>query len=307
MDNIFDVIIIGGGPAGYTAALYAARSQMSTLIIEMMSAGGQMALSAFIENYPGFEDGIDGFDLGMKMQNQATKVGAKTVNEEVVGFDFSQSIKTVTTNKTTYHSKTVIIATGASATRLNVEGEETFLGKGVAYCALCDGMFYRGKDVVVIGGGNSAAHDATYLSNLCNSVTMIHRRDQLRASREYLFPLEKATNLNIEYNTKPVKIIGDSKVNGIVVEDTITGEQRIINADGIFVSIGRTPNATLFKDVIELDSRGYIVADESCTTNVEGVFVAGDVRTKHVRQVTTAVSDGAIAATKALEYISQQV
>lgn len=306
MDNIFDVIIIGGGPAGYTAALYAARSQMSTLIIEMMSAGGQMALSAFIENYPGFEDGIDGFDLGMKMQNQATKAGAKTANEEVVGFDFSQSIKTVTTNKATYHAKTVIIATGASATRLNVEGEEAFLGKGVAYCALCDGMFYRGKDVVVIGGGNSAAHDATYLSNVCNSVTMIHRRDQLRASREYLFPLEKATNLNIEYNTKPVKIIGDSKVSGIVVEDTITGEQRTINADGVFVSIGRTPNTTLFKDVIELDSRGYIVADESCTTNVEGVFVAGDVRTKHVRQVTTAVSDGAIAATKALEYISQQ-
>ncbi len=303
MTTNYDVIIIGGGPAGYTAALYAARSQMSTLVIEKMSAGGQMALSAFIENYPGFEEGIDGFELGMKMQAQATNSGAITVNQEVKRVELSGKDKIVETNKQSYTTKTVIVATGAEATHLNIPGENEYLGKGVAYCALCDGMFYKGKDVVVIGGGNSAAHDATYLATLANSVTLIHRRDQLRASKEYLAPLSKASNLKIEYNTKPVEILGETKVNGIIVEDSITGEKRSLKADGVFVSIGRSPITDLFKGQLHMDAKGYIIADESCTTNIEGVFVAGDVRTKLVRQVVCAVSDGAIAATQALNYI----
>ena len=242
----------------------------------------------------------------MKMQAQATKAGAKTVNQVVVDANFDGDIKTITTNKESFHTKSVIIATGADATHLNITGENEFLGKGVAYCALCDGMFYRGKEVVVIGGGNSACHDATYLATLASKVTLIHRRDTLRASKEYLTPLAKFDNLQIQYNTKPVEVIGESKVSGLMVEDSITGKKRLINADGVFVSIGRSPNTSLFNGKVDIDAKGYIIADESCQTSVDGVFVAGDVRTKLVRQVVCAVSDGAIAATQALSYIQSK-
>lgn len=300
---IYDVIIIGGGPAGYTAALYAARSHLNTLVIEKLSAGGQMALSSWIENYPGFDEGIDGFELGMKMQNQAEKYGATTVLEEVKTIEDHGSTKLVHTTSSTYTAKSIIIATGASAAKMNIPGESQFTGKGVAYCALCDGHFFKGKDVVVIGGGNSAVHDATYLDGLCHSVTLIHRRDQLRASPEYLLPMKKANHLSIRYNTVVDEIIGEKRVSGVRLHDVNTNDSMVIPCDGVFISIGRTPDTAFVKGLLDLDSKGYIKADESCKTNIPGIFVAGDTRTKTVRQITTAVGDGAIAATNALSYI----
>ena len=300
---IYDVIVIGAGPAGCTAALYASRSKLNTLIIEKLSAGGQMALSSQIDNYPGFDEGIDGFDLGMKMQMQAEKYGATTVLEEVKSIEDQGSTKVVHTNGNTYTTKAIIIATGASAAKMNIPGETTYTGKGVAYCALCDGHFFKGKNVVVIGGGNSAIHDATYLDGLCQSVTLIHRRDQLRASPEYLDALHQAKHLNIRYDTVVDEIIGDQHVNAIKIHDVKTNVSMVLPCEGVFISIGRIPDTGFVKGLVDMDQKGYIVADESCRTNIPGIFVAGDTRTKMVRQIVTAVADGAIAATNALAYI----
>ena len=300
---IYDVIIIGGGPAGYSAALYAARSRLNTMVIEKLSAGGQMALSSWIENYPGFDEGIDGFDLGMKMQNQAEKYGATTILDEVTSIINHGSTKQVETTNTTYQTKSIIIATGASAAKMHIKGEAEFTGKGVAYCALCDGHFFKGKHVVVIGGGNSAVHDATYLDGLCHDVTLIHRRDTLRASPEYLDAMNKAGHLTIRYNMVVEEILGDTTVNGVKLRNVLTNETMVQSCDGVFISIGRKPDTDFVKGLITMDEKGYIIADESCKTNIPGIFVAGDTRTKQVRQITTAVSDGAIAATNALSYI----
>lgn len=304
MDKLYDVIIIGGGPAGYTAALYAARAGLSTLVLEKMAVGGQMALTGDIDNYPGFEEGVDGFTLGMKMQQSAERFGAKTEYDEVLAVDFSQKIKQIKTLMGEYSAKTVIVATGANPKTLGLENEATLTGRGVHYCAHCDGRFYKDKTVAVIGGGNSAVSDALYLSNLVKKVYLIHRRDTLRATNIYKAPLEKAENIEFLWNTALTGIVFDQKIIGAEIKNLKTNEINGLAVDGIFISIGRSPASELFKDILNIDEYGYIIADETTKTNIDGVYAIGDVRTKPLRQVVTAVGDGATAVHFAEEYIA---
>lgn len=305
MQPIYDIIIIGGGPAGYSAALYSARAGFDTLLIEKMSAGGQLALTDVIENYPGFEEGIDGFTLGMKMQQTAERFGARTEYGEVKSVDFSKEIKSVNTETAEYRSRAVIIATGADPRPLGLAEEQTFLGKGVHYCAHCDGRFYKDKTVAVVGGGNSAVSDALYLSRLAQKVYLIHRRDTLRATKIYHDPLLNTKNVEFLWNSKVSEIIAETRVNGIKVQNVKTDEINTVSVDGLFVSIGRSPCTDVFKGKVALDDFGYIIADETCKTDIPGVFAVGDVRTKALRQVVTAVSDGATAVHFAEQYIEK--
>lgn len=305
MKHIYDMIIIGGGPAGYTAALYAGRAGLDTVLLERMSPGGQMALTGDIENYPGFEDGIDGFTLGMKMQKGAESFGAKTEYAEVTSVDFSDKIKKVETTDKTYLGKTVVISTGANPRELGIKGEQELTGKGVHYCAHCDGRFYKDKTVVVAGGGNSAAADALYLSRLAKKVYLVHRRDTLRATKIYHQPLLNAENVEFIWNSKVVDFIADDRLTGVRIKEVNTGEITELSCDGVFVSIGRRPATEFLSSSVRLDDKGYIVADESTKTNIDGVYAVGDVRTKALRQVVTAVADGAVAAYNAEEYLSE--
>ncbi len=303
MEHIFDTIIIGGGPAGYTAALYAARAGLDTVIIERMSIGGQMTLTGDIENYPGFDEGIDGITLGMKMQNGAERFGAKTIYDEVQRVDLSGKIKKIETLGGKYFAKTVIIAVGANPKELGLENETKFIGKGVHYCAHCDGRFYKGKTVAVIGGGNSAAADALYLSRLVEKVYLIHRRDTLRATKIYHEPLLKTENIEFLWNSTAHELVGENKLSSLKINTK--GELRDLTVDGIFVSIGRRPATEFLNGILPIDEHGYIIAGEDTKTSTPGVFVAGDVRTKMLRQVVTAVSDGAVAAHYAEEYLAK--
>lgn len=305
MEHIYDMIIIGGGPAGYTAALYAARAGLEVAVIEKMSIGGQMALTDIIDNYPGFEEGVEGFTLGMKMQAGAERFGAKTVYAEVIRVDLEGEIKRVVTTDEVYFTRTVVIATGADPRTLGIAGEERLIGRGLHYCAHCDGRFYKGKEVMVIGGGNTAAADALYLSRLASKVTVVHRRDTLRATRIYHEPLMKAENVEFLWDSAVSDYIVDGRVQGAKVKNSKTGEVTDVACDGIFVSIGRKPNTALFEGQIELDSAGYIVADETTKTAIPGVYAVGDVRTKALRQVVTAVGDGAVAVHFGEEYLAQ--
>ena len=304
MEHIFDTIIIGGGPAGYTAALYAARAGLDTVIIERLSIGGQMTLTGDIENYPGFENGIDGITLGMKMQSGAERFGAKTVYDEVVSVDFSEKVKRIQTVGGEYFSKTVIIAVGANPKELGLENESKFTGRGIHYCAHCDGRFYKGKTVAVVGGGNSAAADALYLSRLAEKVYLIHRRDALRATKIYHEPLLKTENITFLWSSTVEELHGENKLTNIKIKTN--NEIKNLMVDGVFVSIGRSPATEFLKDILPLDEHGYIIAGEDTKTAIDGVFVAGDVRTKTLRQVVTAVSDGAVAANEAEEYLAKQ-
>lgn len=306
MEHVYDMIIIGGGPAGYTAALYAARAGLEVAVIEKMSIGGQMALTDIIDNYPGFEEGVEGFTLGMKMQAGAERFGAKTVYAEVTKVALEGDIKRVVTTDEVYFSRTVVIATGADPRTLGIAGEERLIGKGLHYCAHCDGRFYKGKEVMVIGGGNTAAADALYLSRLAAKVTVVHRRDTLRATRIYHEPLMQAENVEFLWDSAVEDYIVDGRVQGAKVKNLKTGEMTDVACDGIFVSIGRKPNTALFAGQIELDPVGYIVADETTKTNLPGVYAVGDVRTKALRQVVTAVGDGAVAVHFAEEYLAQR-
>ncbi len=305
MNHIYDVIIIGGGPAGYTAALYASRAGLDTIVIERISIGGQMTLTGDIDNYPGFEEGIDGFTLGMKMQQGAEHFGTKTEYDEVTAVDLTGEIKKVTTLSGEFSGKTVIIATGANPRELGIENEQTLVGRGVHYCAHCDGRFYKDKTVVVVGGGNSAVADALYLSRLAKKVYLVHRRDSLRATKVYHEPLMKAENVEFVWDSAVSQIISDGKVTGAKVRNLKTEVESEITCDGIFVSIGRKPATQFIKNIIATDENGYIIADESTKTSVDGVFAAGDVRTKALRQVVTATADGAVAAHHAEEYLAK--
>lgn len=304
MQHVYDTIIIGGGPAGYTAALYASRAGLDTLVVEKMSAGGQMALTDVIDNYPGFEEGIDGFSLGMKMQTSAERFGASTEYAEVVSVELCGEIKTVKTTSGELFAKSVIIATGADPRKLGIEGEDALIGRGLHYCAHCDGRFYKDKTVVVVGGGNSAASDALYLSNLAKKVYVIHRRDTLRATRVYHEPLKNAQNVEFIWDSAVKDYIVDGRVKGVVVKGLKSGAETELLVDGVFVSIGRKPSTEIFGSQLALDESGYVIADESTRTNIDGVFAVGDVRTKVLRQVVTAVSDGAVAAHYAEEYLA---
>lgn len=304
MEAIYDTVIIGGGPAGYTAALYASRAGLDTLVIEKMSAGGQMALTGDIDNYPGFPDGVDGFTLGANMQAAAERFGAKTEYAEVLSLELAEKVKRIITASKTFLAKTVIIATGAEPRELGIEREKELVGRGVHYCAHCDGRFYKGKTVAVIGGGNSAVSDALYLSRLAKKVYLVHRRDTLRATKIYLDPLKKAENIEFLFDSTLVDIAAEPRVKQAKIKNLKSGEENYIDCDGIFISIGRSPTTALLNGAIPLDAQGYIIADESTRTPIDGVFAAGDVRTKTLRQIVTAVSDGAVAASAAEEYIS---
>ncbi len=303
MEHIYDLVIIGGGPAGYTAALYASRAGLDSVLIEKLSAGGQMALTGEIDNYPGFEEGVDGLTLGFKMQQGAEKFGAVTEYAEVLSVDFSDKIKKIETTSGTFFGKTVIVSTGANPRELGLENEAQLMGKGVHYCAHCDGRFYKNKTVVVVGGGNSAAADALYLSRLAKKVILVHRRDKLRATKIYHEPLMKADNIEFMWNSSVSEILAENRVTGVVIKNKESGVEKEIPCDGVFVSIGRKPATEFLNGALDLDEGGYIVADESTKTNVEGVYAVGDVRTKVLRQVVTAVADGAVAVHYAEEYL----
>ena len=302
--HVYDMIIVGGGPAGYTAALYAARAGFDVVVLEKLSAGGQMALTHQIDNYPGFEDGIDGFTLAEKMQKQAERFGAKTLYAEVTRMNLDETPKTVETSEGTLQGRTVTLATGAGPRSLGVAHEEALVGRGVAYCAACDGMFYRGKTVVVVGGGNSAAADALLLSRIARKVILVHRRDTLRATKVYHDPLMKAENVEFRWNSTVDALLHDDRLTGVRLKDVKTGETSELACDGVFVSVGRKPATALVQGQVELDGNGYIAADETTQTSVPGVYAVGDVRTKLLRQVVTAVSDGAMAVHMAEEYLA---
>ena len=306
MKRIYDMVILGGGPGGYTAALYAARSGLDVLVLEKLSAGGQMALTSQIDNYPGFPEGIDGFELGMKFQEQAERFGAKTEYAEVRALDLQASPKVLHTSEGDFYARTVVIATGAGARKLGLPGEERLTGRGVGYCAHCDGMFYRGKTVAVIGGGNSAAAEALYLSRIAKKVILIHRRDSLRATKVYHEPLKKLGNLEFRWNSAVTELLGEERLRGVRVKNLVSGEEEALEVDGIFVSIGRKPATELLEGQLELEN-GYIVADESTQTSIPGVYAVGDVRTKALRQILTAASDGANAAHHAESWLSEQL
>lgn len=303
MKHVYDMIVIGGGPAGYTAALYAARAGLDVVVIEKMAPGGQMTQTGQIDNYPGFADGIDGMELGMKMQQGAEKYGTVTEYGDVTRVELRFNIKEVYVSGKVLEAKTVVIATGADPRTLDAPGESEMRGRGVHYCAHCDGFFYKGKTVMVVGGGNSAVADALYLSRVAEKVILVHRRDSLRATKIYGQQLEQAPNVEIRWNSAVEELIYDDKVRGVKLKDTVSGEVTDVTCDGIFVSIGRNPVTGFLGGQLPLDENGYILAGESTETGISGVYAAGDVRTKALRQVVTAVADGATAVHFAEEYL----
>ena len=307
MDKVYDVLVLGGGPGGYTAALYTARSGLSTLVLERLAAGGQMALTHQVDNYPGFDEGVDGFTLGMKMQQGAQRFGAETVYAEVQSVELNGQIKKVHTDRGTFYGRTVVLATGANPRSLGLPMERELTGKGVHYCASCDGMFYRGKTVVLVGGGNSAVADALSLARVAKKVIMVHRRDTLRASKIYHEPLQQTDNIEFYWNSEITALRHGDRVDGVVIRDRITGNEETVSCDGVFISIGREPATALFMGAVELDDAGYIVAGESTQTNLPGVYAVGDVRTKAVRQIVTATADGAVAAHEIEDYLAVAV
>ena len=305
MERIYDLIVIGGGPGGYTAALYGARAGLQVLVLEKLSAGGQMALTSQIDNYPGFVEGVDGFELAESMQQQAERFGAVTELANVTALRLTGEIKEVHTSEGVFYSKTVVIATGASPRELGIPGERELIGSGVNYCAACDGMFYRGKTVVVVGGGNTAAADAMLLSRLAKKVILVHRRDTLRATKIYHKPLLEAENVSLYWNSAVTELIYDEKLTAVKLRNLQSGEETLVETDGLFISIGRKPATDLVEGQLELDAGGYIVAGENTATNIPGVYAVGDVRTKAVRQIVTAVADGAVAAHHAEAFLVQ--
>ncbi len=306
MAKIYDMIIVGGGPGGYTAALYAARAGMSVIVLEKLSAGGQMALTHQIDNYPGFVEGIDGFSLAENMQQQAERFGAETELAEVFSLNLQADPKVIETSEGAFYGKTVVYAAGAGPRELGVPEEPEMIGRGVNYCAACDGMFYRGKTVVIVGGGNTAAADALLLSRVAKKVILVHRRDTLRATKIYHKPLMEAENVEFRWNSAVVQLRHGEKLNAVVIQNLQTGEETVVECDGLFVSIGRKPATELVKDQLALDGSGYVLADESTRTSVPGVFAVGDVRTKVLRQIITAAADGAMAVHSAEEYLSEK-
>lgn len=306
MERIYDMLIIGGGPGGYTAALYGARAGLKVLVLEKLSAGGQMALTAQVDNYPGFEEGIDGFTLGEKMQQGAERFGAETEIAEVLSLDLRSEPKRVETSEGTFYGKTIVYAAGAGPRNLGVPEEKSLMGRGVNYCAACDGMFYRGKTVVVVGGGNSAAADALLLSRVAEKVVVVHRRDTLRATKVYHKPLMEANNVEFQWNSEVVQLLHGQKVTGVKLRNVSNGELSELGCDGVFISIGRKPATQLVKGQLELDPSGYILADETTRTNIPGVFAVGDVRTKQLRQIITAAADGAVASNYAEEFLAEK-
>ncbi len=305
MEHVYDMVIIGGGPGGYTAALYAARAGLDVLVLEKGFPGGQMALTLHVENYPGFDEGVDGFSLGDRMRRGAERFGAKTELGEVRSLDLQEEPKKVVTDSGIVYGRTVFYAAGAGPRKLGLPGEDTWTGRGISYCAACDGMFYKGKYVVIVGGGNSAVGGALQLSRIAAKVTVIHRRDSFRAERKIQDQLLRAGNVQILWNTVVTGIRGEQTLTGISIRNVRTGEENALSCDGVFVSIGRKPETELVKNQLERDPFGYILADESTRASLPGVYAVGDVRTKPLRQIVTAAADGAVAVHFAQEYLGE--
>jgi thioredoxin reductase (NADPH) len=303
-NQICDLVIVGAGPAGLTAAIYARRAGKSVMILEKETFGGQITHSPKVENYPGFL-AMSGVEFADKLMEQAMEQGAEIELDTVVGIGGEAGNYTVKCEGGEFFARTVIIATGSKHRTLGLEGEFKYTGEGISYCAVCDGAFYRGKTVVVVGGGNTAVADAMLLSRIAKKVILVHRRDTLKATKIYHDPLMRAENVEFRWNSEISSFIHDKKLKGVVIKDLVSGAEEELECDGVFVSVGRKPATGLVVGQLELDQAGYIVADESTETNIPGVFAVGDVRTKALRQVVTAVADGATAVHYAEEYLSE--
>lgn len=302
---MYDIVIIGAGPAGLAAAVYGQRAEKKTLLIDEKGYGGQIINTPEVENYPAIQK-ISGFEFANNLYQQAANLGAELAFEKAIGIEDRGAIKVVKTDGGEYEAKTVIVATGAKNRPLGLAREDELIGRGIAYCATCDGAFYRGKTVAVIGGGNTALEDAEVLSGLANKVYLIHRRDAFRGEESNVKRIQEKENVEILLNKVPVALLGEDKICGLEIEDKESGVKSIVEVDGIFVAIGQMPDNEAFRAQVNLDEKGYVDAGEDCLTKSEGIFVAGDCRTKKVRQLATAVADGAVAALAAVEYINQR-
>ena len=291
---MYDIIIVGAGPAGMTAALYGLRANKKVLLIEKKCYGGQIINASVIENYPGIEQ-ITGFDYATNLYKQIMKLGVSFKNETVLKIKENR----VYTDKNEYDTKSIIIATGCENKRLNINNEEKFIGAGISYCATCDGNFYKGKTVAVVGGGNTALEDAIYLSNIAENIYLIHRRDIFRGENKLLDELKTKNNVQIIKNTSIIELLGTNKLTGIQI-DTV-GTKYTIDLDGLFIAVGQEPKSEVFADILNIDNNGYIISEDGVHTNCSGIYVAGDVRQKDLRQLTTAIADGALAATTAIK------
>ena len=301
---MYDLIIIGSGPAGLAAAIYGERARLSLLVIEKQPlSGGQIINTTDVDNYPGLQ-GVGGFELASKLRSHADAMGAEIITAEVREVALSGDVKRVVTEDAVYEGKTVILATGATHRKLGVPGEEELLGAGVSYCATCDGAFFRGKEVAVIGGGDVALEDALFLSRISSKVYLIHRRDEFRGAKSLQEKVFAAENIEIIWNTVAEEVVGDGKVEALALQNRVTGETYSLSVQGVFVAVGIQPNTELFRGMMELDKSGYICAGEEGNTSITGVFAAGDVRTKQLRQVITAAADGANAVTSVEHYLN---
>ena len=304
MSDIYDLAILGGGPAGITAAIYASRARLNTIWIDKNFApGGQITATYEVDNYPGMP-GISGMDLGEAFGEHARKLGLEPKREKLLSLEnISGDIKTIHTKKNEYQARTIILAFGAEHRKLDIPGEDDLGGLGVSYCATCDGAFYKDRTVVVVGGGNAAAEDAVFLSGLCKKVYLVHRRDELRADKAIQEKIFDCENIEMVWDSVPLEILGQDEVTGIKIRNVKTGEERELDTDGVFIAVGIVPNTTFVKAQLELDENGYICAGEEGITSAAGVFAAGDIRTKALRQVVTAVSDGANTVASVQKYL----
>lgn len=300
---MYDTIIIGGGPAGLTAGLYHARARMNVLLLEKLAPGGQVLTTDWVENYPGFPDGLSGFELMDRMKGQAEKFGLEIRSEEVIRLEFEDDVKLVTTNQDTYETRAVILACGASWKKLGIEGEGLFMGRGVSYCATCDGPFYREQPVAVIGGGDTAVEESLFLTRFASKIYHVHRRDELRAVKLLQERALAEEKIEFVWDTVPTRILGQDGVDGIELKNVKTGEVTRKDVQGVFVFIGTIPNTELVQGLVDLDEQGFVVTDDQMETSVPGVFAAGDIRSKAFRQISTAVGDGANAAYGAEKYV----
>ena len=303
---MIDVAIIGGGPAGLNAALYAGRAGLDAVLFEKMFAGGQMVTTTQLDNYIGFPGGVGAVDLAMNMEEQAKSAGAKIQYEEILNLDLSGTVKKIKTGKQEYDAKAVILCMGATPRALGVDGEERLRGRGVSYCATCDGAFFKGKAVAVVGGGDTALEDALFLSRYCDKVYLIHRRNAFRGTKIVSDKVGQMKNVDVIWDTVVERINGQDKVESIDVKNVQNEEPRTITLDGVFIAVGTQPNNALVQGKVALDEQGYVLAGEDMKTNVKGVFAAGDLRQKLLRQIITAASDGAVAVYSAARYIDTE-
>ncbi|VFJ15427.1 thioredoxin-disulfide reductase [Candidatus Nitrosocosmicus franklandus] len=305
IDNHFDVAIIGSGPAGYTASIYTSRAKLKTIIISGSLPGGQLMTTTDVENFPGFPNGITGPELMMNMQQQSERFGTKIEVDEVTSVDFKRRPFRIKTGSSEYLAKSVLISTGASPRKLGIKGESVFSGRGVSYCATCDGPFFRDQELLVVGGGDTALEEATFLTKFGKSVKVIHRRDKLRASKILQERAFENPKIEFIWNSAVVNIEGQNKVASVTIKNIKTGEETVLNAGGLFVAIGHEPNTALFKGQINLDERGYVIINNNTKTNIEGVFAAGDVHDHRYRQAITAAGFGCMAALDIEKWLSE--